>query len=151
MFSMDTCYVFLKSVLSFHNSGCNWFCGGQSLCWTLRVLLFALWLSHCCWGQGLLPRFGVDTLRSVSKLQCEMGGAQVLPLGEEPLSTPQELSIRNCTLVSPVTCCVGSQSTMLLTLPSTPPQLWEFRQLAQVSLGHCAYKISSANLVAQNG
>ena len=66
---------FLKVCFPVHNSGCNGFCGGQSLCWTLRVLLFALWLSHCCWGQGLLPRFGVDTLRSVSKLQCEMGGA----------------------------------------------------------------------------
>ena len=143
---------FLKVCFPFLNSGCNWFCGGQSLCWTLRVLLFALWLSHCCWGQGLLPSFGVDTLRSVSKLQCEIGGARVLLLGEEPLSTPpQKLSIRKCTLVSPVTCCVGSQSTMILTLPLTPPQLWEFRQLAQVSLGHCAHKVSSANLVAQNG
>ena len=143
---------FLKVCFPFLNSGCNWFCGGQSLCWILRVLLFALWLSHCCWGQGLLPSFGVDTLRSVSKLQCEIGGARVLLLGEEPLSTPpQKLSIRKCTLVSPVTCCVGSQSTIILTLPLTPPQLWEFRQLAQVSLGHCAHKVSSANLVAQNG
>ena len=49
-----------------------------------------------------------------------------------------------CFVISPVTHCVGSQSTLLLALPSAPFQPWECQQLALVSLKHCFHKATSA-------
>ena len=50
-----------------------------------------------------------------------------------------------CSVVWPFTLCAGSQSTLLLALPSAPPQLWECQQLALVSLRHCFHKATSAD------
>ena len=45
------------------------------------------------------PVVRVDTLRSVSELWCEIGGIEMLLLGEKPLSIPlQELSTEKCPL-----------------------------------------------------
>lgn len=65
-------------------------------------------------GGGCSPVVGVDTTRSISELQCDVGRAGALPLGNEPLSIPpQELSIGKCALwchLSPIVwahkvCC----------------------------------------------
>ena len=40
---------------------------------------------------------------------------------------------------------MGSQSTLLLALPSAPPQLWECQQSALVSLRDCFHKATSAD------
>lgn len=93
-----------------------------------------------CPGRGRVCSLvvGRGAPRSVSELQCELGGTGALPLGEEPLSCTPGL----CSVVSPTTCCVGSPNTLAGTALSAPP-LWECRQLALVSPRQYVHKATS--------
>ena len=55
-----------------------------------KGLLFALCFLKPCCRQGLICGCGNRHPRSISKLHCEVGGAVVLLLGEEPLTLPLE-------------------------------------------------------------
>ena len=57
---------------------CNW-CRGDQSQWRL---LFALWSSLPCQGQGLLPSWWSVSPWSDSELYCEVARTGVLPLGE---------------------------------------------------------------------
>ena len=88
-----------------------------------------------CWRQGLLPSCWSRSSRSF----------RTVVWGRWDWSTPTGRGVTHCfpveavllgvhSVVSPVPHCVGSQSTLFWVLPLAPPQPWEMRQLAQVSL-----------------
>ena len=94
---------------------------------------------------------GVEAPRSVSEL-CFWA----MVWGEQDWSTaigraaPEYSSARAvhwvvCYAVSPVTCHAGLQSTVLLALPLTQPQLWECQQLALIFLRHFFHKATSTD------
>lgn len=85
-----------------------------------RGLLFALWLSQPCWGLGLLPSCwrrspqigfwaaawgGQDWSTSAGKGAAKSFSSGAVPRAEH-------------SMVSPVTCCAGSESALWLALPS---------------------------------
>ena len=146
------CLTHLFSLCAGHyplDRGCEWCCGDQSLHQMLSRTSSLLCGCHCPVGGRVCSRgVGVEAPRSVSELQCEVGGTETFPLGEEPLSIPPpELSTHQevCSVVSPVSHCVGSQSTLPLALPSGPPQLWECQQSSLVSLRCCVHKATSTD------
>ena len=118
VFGMDACHLFPHCMLPIIP-----LIGGVTGVVVTRASGISSLLCDChspSRGRFDSPVVGVQDPRFPSELYCEVGGTGALLLGEEPLSTPsQELSIRKCTLVSPVTCCVGSQRTILLALPSS--------------------------------
>ena len=110
-------------------------------------LFFAIWLSQPFQGQGLLP-------------SCWIGSPQIhfwaVVLGRRNWSSPtgRGTTVYSSTgavlwglrsVVWPVTCSVGSQTTLLLALPSALPQPWQFQKLALVSLRCCFHEDTSAD------
>lgn len=113
---------------------------GLLCCLVLTVLSGTRSVSSC-WSGACEIHFC-----AVFDVWCEIGGIGALPLGEEPLSTPlPELFTTDCTVLSPVTCCAGSQNTLLFALPLTLSQPCECWWSALVSLRHCFHKVISAN------
>ena len=68
----------------------------------------------------------------------QAGGIRTPFLGEEPLS----ILPWSCSPVSALCCVVDSQSALLSSLPSTPPQPWACQRSALVPLRLCAHKAS---------
>ena len=139
VFNMDICHIFPRCVLTIipligvvtdvmMTTGCS---AGPPICCVVIPALSPA---------GFSPQFwGVEACRSISQLWCEIGGNAALLLGEKPLSIPlPDQATRRCTLG--VTCCMDSQSTLLLALPPAPPYPWEHRQSVPVSLRHYAQK-----------
>ena len=117
---------------------CDWCCDNHSLHWMLSgVSSLVFGCPSPIRGRVCSPFVGVEAPRFVSELWCEVGGTGAFLLKGEPLSVPHQTCPQGNMLCG--ITCADSRST-LLALPSAPPQLWECRWLAQVSLRHCAHK-----------
>lgn len=75
-----------------------------------------------CQSKVCSPVVAVEAPRCSSKLQCEVGGTAALPLEEYSFAGAVDKDI--CSVMSPVICCVCSQST----LPFVLLQPWECSQ-----------------------
>ena len=112
VFSTDACRMFPQCVLFVIFGRMNiW------LVWwwqkpTLDIeqgLLFALWLSQSCWGQGLQHSCCCIS-RSISELWCEIGRTRVVGGATEYTSSFRTVHQRVHSMEPPLTCDMGSQS-----------------------------------------
>lgn len=96
------------------------------------------------------PIVGTEAPGSVSEQRCGAGrtGDACWERSHVLSVAPRELSPEVPSLVLPVTCCMGSQGSLLPAPPSATPQPWECQQLASVSLRLCTHEASVTDPLA---
>lgn len=102
-------------------------------------------------GRVYSPVVGIDTPRSIFELWFKAGETEAFLLGDEPRSiSPQELSSGMCALWCHLPFVVQAHKVHCLGTALAPPQPWEFRQLAQVSLRQYSDIDTSADPLAHD-